>query len=588
MINNNDDNENINQDNQEDINEINTKQDNNNINNNNSQMKSEEKIEKNNDSSIRKENSLLNKEEKEKERNNKNYKIRSKTSIRKRYLKIKVSFRKIFPKAKLTREEVSEKHRKENKISENDLEGSQESSVFIKKGGRYLINDTKKILLISQSQKKYDSKNDKSKNNSKLKNKNNKNKSINNKSINNKNKENIKNNIIDDDEYDEKEENEESDLSENNDKEIKTGGKLKIKKKTELEKMRTGIELILKKGKRGKNTKDKDEEEKRRQRRKEREEKEKEKIKEDEKNKIKEKIRKQREDRIKKNKSEIKEKNKDKKYNKNNSNNILKNKNDINNINNNINSTSNTSLNKYKNNNRNKSHKIIRSRKLQGKDIRIIYNNENENENENEFDINNNNINLLRTQKLKPHLNKNTQPTFESIKSTLDTQNASNKYKTIFSEDQKNDLLNDLDIKKRKKYLKRKYKANINIFSDPLNPYLTNWPKSFLKLGFNAGIWANKNIDGVPILRIQKLRPKLEFPPIYKIKYNQFSKMKNNETSDDEENDFNNKKIYNNKYYFTQTKFKKNKNIIDKEQSLDKKYMNIDENNRTINVSKNI
>ena len=48
-----------------------------------------------------------------------------------------------------------------NKISENDLEGSQESSVFIKKGGRYLINDTKKILLISQSQKKYDSKNDK-------------------------------------------------------------------------------------------------------------------------------------------------------------------------------------------------------------------------------------------------------------------------------------------------------------------------------------------------------------------------------------------------------------------------------------------
>ena len=103
---------------------------------------------------------------------------------------------------------------------------------------------TKKILLISQSQKKYDSKNDKSKNNSKLKNK-----SINNKSINNKNKANKKNNIIDDDEYDEKEEKEESDLSENNDKKIKTGGKLKIKKKTELEKMRTGIELILKKGK---------------------------------------------------------------------------------------------------------------------------------------------------------------------------------------------------------------------------------------------------------------------------------------------------------------------------------------------------
>ena len=106
-----------------------SKQDNNNINNNNSQMKSEEKIKKNNDSSIKKENSVLNKEETEKERKDKNYKIRSKTSIKKRYLKIKVSFRKIFPKAKLTREEVSEKHRKENKINENDLEGSQESSV---------------------------------------------------------------------------------------------------------------------------------------------------------------------------------------------------------------------------------------------------------------------------------------------------------------------------------------------------------------------------------------------------------------------------------------------------------------------------
>ena len=149
---------------------------------------------------------------------------------------------------------------------------------------------------------------------------------------------------------------------------------------------------------------------------------------------------------------------------------------------------------------------------------------------------------------MKSHLNQNqiqpNQPVFDSIKSTIDTQDVNNKFKTIFSEDQKNDI--DSDIKNRKKYLHRKYKTNLNIFSDPSNPYLTNWAKSFLKIGFNAGIWANKKIDGVPILRIQKLRPKLEFPPIYKIKYNQFSKKRNIDSSDEEDNSLNHKKKFNN------------------------------------------
>ena len=122
MINNNADNENINQSNQEDINKIKDEQDNNNINNDKSQLKEKEKIEENMDKSIKKEETRVNNEETNKEKNNKNYKIRSKTSIKKKTLKIKVSFRKIFPKNKITREEVSEKHRKENKIIENDLE----------------------------------------------------------------------------------------------------------------------------------------------------------------------------------------------------------------------------------------------------------------------------------------------------------------------------------------------------------------------------------------------------------------------------------------------------------------------------------
>ena len=61
-----------------------------------------------------------------------------------------------------------------------------------------------------------------------------------------------------------------------------------------------------------------------------------------------------------------------------------------------------------------------------------------------------------------------------------------------------------------------------------MNPYLTNWANSFLRIGYNVGLHSNQNQDGVPILRIQKLKPKVVLPPIYKIKYNQFSETKNN------------------------------------------------------------
>ena len=264
-------------------------------------------------------------------------------------------------------------------------------------------------------------------------------------------------------------------------------------------------------------------------------------------------------------------------------------------------------MNKLKNNNRNKSYKIIRSRKLLDKEIKLIDNNKNNINNRyamnNNNDINNN-LHILRNQRLKFNPNENpnqiqpNQKENENIKSTIDTQDNynKNKFKTISSEEQKTNF-GELDSKNRRKLSHKLYKTNktnINIFSDPMNPYLTNWAKSFLKLGFNAGIWANKKIDGVPILRIQKLRPKLEFPPIYKIKYNQFSKLKNSETFDNEESKSNNKKIYNNKYCVTSTNFtnnKKNEDInlnTNNDIMLEIKYMNVDDNNRTINVSKNI
>ena len=76
-------------------------------------------------------------------------------------------------------------------------------------------------------------------------------------------------------------------------------------------------------------------------------------------------------------------------------------------------------------------------------------------------------------------------------------------------------------------------KPEINLVYDPLNPYLTNWPRSFLKIGFNLGIHANEIQDGVPVLRLKKLREKVVLPPIYKVKYNRFAEKKNNNIDDD-------------------------------------------------------
>ncbi len=76
------------------------------------------------------------------------------------------------------------------------------------------------------------------------------------------------------------------------------------------------------------------------------------------------------------------------------------------------------------------------------------------------------------------------------------------------------------------RYAKKNKKQNY-LYYDPLNPYLANWANSFLKIGYNVGLHSNQNVDGVPILRIQKLKPKIVLPPIYKVKYNQFSETKN-------------------------------------------------------------
>ena len=100
-----------------------------------------------------------------------------------------------------------------------------------------------------------------------------------------------------------------------------------------------------------------------------------------------------------------------------------------------------------------------------------------------------------------------------------------------------------LNIKKYKKEYhskrksRKKQKAKNNLFYDPLNPYLTNWPSSFLKIGYNVGFHSNEIVDGVPVLRIQKLKQKVVLPPIYKVKYNQFTENKNYKTNNEDESD---------------------------------------------------
>jgi hypothetical protein len=125
------------------------------------------------------------------------------------------------------------------------------------------------------------------------------------------------------------------------------------------------------------------------------------------------------------------------------------------------------------------------------------------------------------------------------------------------------DNLNIKKYKNKKEYHskgknRKKQKAKNNLFCDPLNPYLTNWPSSFLKIGYNVGFHSNEVLDGVPVLRIQKLKQKVVLPPIYKVKYNQFTDNKNYKTNNEDELDIvGNKeghKLFNNINYKNKSK----------------------------------
>ena len=67
------------------------------------------------------------------------------------------------------------------------------------------------------------------------------------------------------------------------------------------------------------------------------------------------------------------------------------------------------------------------------------------------------------------------------------------------------------------KFYERKY-----LQGDVNNPYSVKWPSHFLEIGYNSGFYYEDYQDGVPLLRLRKLKNKVTLPPINS-KYSQVS-----------------------------------------------------------------
>ena len=122
----------------------------------------------------------------------------------------------------------------------------------------------------------------------------------------------------------------------------------------------------------------------------------------------------------------------------------------------------------------------------------------------------NNNFNTLSSNKKNETIDKET-----DAEDNLEEKNINNSHKL------------GLSTGKHEKFMKVK-------FGDPLNPYMTNWPSSFLKIGYNVGFHYNQYQKGVPLLRIQKLKKNVVFPPLYTIQYNKYTDDKNQISNDTE------------------------------------------------------
>ena len=127
----------------------------------------------------------------------------------------------------------------------------------------------------------------------------------------------------------------------------------------------------------------------------------------------------------------------------------------------------------------------------------------------------NNNYQLTNYNTLSSNRKNETSDNETEVEENTDDKKLNNSRKVIYS------------LGKHEKFKKVKW-------GDPLNPYMTNWPSSFLKIGYNVGFHYNKYEKGVPLLRIQKLKKSVEFPPLYNIQYNKYTDNKNYPVSDSE------------------------------------------------------
>ena len=101
------------------------------------------------------------------------------------------------------------------------------------------------------------------------------------------------------------------------------------------------------------------------------------------------------------------------------------------------------------------------------------------------------------------------------------TQNISNYFKIgsrrfnfgIYSQKEKEDgFYNRITLYPKieeDKFHERKY-----LQGDANNPYSVKWPSHFLEIGYNSGFYYENYQDGVPILRLKKLKNKVTLPPI--------------------------------------------------------------------------
>ena len=109
---------------------------------------------------------------------------------------------------------------------------------------------------------------------------------------------------------------------------------------------------------------------------------------------------------------------------------------------------------------------------------------------------------------------------FSEGKQILSLNKSNLQNKTLSIKDKKEKTPSNI-LKSSQSTNKKSIKDFIN---NPYNPYSTNWQNSFLRKGFLLGIkYTNKIHLGVPSLSVKQLKKKVILPPVYNVKYNQYS-----------------------------------------------------------------